>query len=117
MEHKHHTTVLYVLLCLVLAWTIYMYATREPDASWQCSNVICAQYSGPQEWVNQNCFEAPTEQGEATVVCRVTVNGTNRLLPLNQLDLSQVGVCLQAVCTQEIYARAANYTINLSESQ
>jgi hypothetical protein len=116
MEHRlPHVVVLYTLIALLVATSVYLLFFQETDTgTWQCSNVACANYAGPDAWVAQNCFQAPNENGVDTTVCRVAVEGVNRLLPLSQLNLSSLSVCSEYVCVQEVRVRSANYSINLT---
>jgi hypothetical protein len=114
-----HTTILYALLAVVFVVVVLLFISeRKGDNTeqWTCSQVACASSTGPQEWVQSNCFETAIENG-TDVVCRLEVEGVNRLIPLRELNLTDVRVCTQYACVQEVRTRTTNYSINVSATQ
>lgn len=84
----------------------------EESGAWQCNVVNCTRFMTPQEWVDQNCFLSQNE-----TVCKINYQGTNTLLPLNQIDLKNLNQCLNYVCIQEVKVRSVNYPINTTVVQ
>lgn len=110
-RHSNHVIIIYALIALLAAWLFYDLITRDDGSSWMCSNVVCSQVTGPQEWMQQNCFEAATTDN-VQMVCRIQIDGISRLVPLSELNLTGIAVCAQYACVQEVKVRAVNYTVN-----
>lgn len=119
-----HLVVIYAFLALLAVALIYFQAVGGgPSAGdWQCSNVVCSQVMGPEPWIAENCFETPSGPADpatgatgTTTVCRVVVENQNRLVPLAELNLTNLRVCTQYTCVQEVNVRGVNYTVNVTQ--
>lgn len=103
--------VVYVLLAVIIGYLLFTRFAEDGNQSWACNDLGCSSFMTPDEWVNQFC----RLDADNNVVCTVDVNGQQALVPLSQLDLSQLQVCKEYVCVQEIKVRAANYSIDIAQ--
>ena len=84
-------------------------AVLGDDVEWQCSQVACEEFITGQQWAQENCV-----QNGGETVCPVVdqTTGQQVLVPLENIDLSQIQQCVSFVCVQETPVRPANYTID-----
>jgi hypothetical protein len=107
MQSKKEFAILAIPIVALLVWAVV--GLTQDRGSWQCSQVGCGRLITAQEWVDMNCYQLP--QDNSQVVCTVNLNGTNQLVPLTMIDMSNLNQCLDPVCVQEVKVRKANYTI------
>ncbi len=105
--HKKEFFILAVPVAALLVWAVYDITSDWGD--WQCSQVGCGRVITAQEWVDRNCYPLP--QNKEQVVCTVTINNTNQLVPLSMIETSTLNQCIDPVCLQEVWVRKANYSI------
>lgn len=112
-----HIIVLYALVAVAAVALIFLAMQDAPAAEgdWQCSNVICSQVSGPESWIAANCFDTAVGGNATVVVCRVVIDGQNNLIPLAELNLTDLQVCTEYTCVQEVLVRTANRTVNVTQ--
>lgn len=103
---KTQTILILTTILLLTGCTAYQDAQKNAgDIEWLCSAYTCSDEQTGTEWANENC--EVTEQG---TVCPVTVDGQQEMIPLQQLNLTNVNVCQEYTCIEETPSRTTNYT-------
>lgn len=101
--------VAYLLIIVLGAWMV-LSKTGSSGETWQCSNVACSRMMTSQEWVAQNCAVQDNQ-----VVCALDVNGQTAVVPLDQLNLTNLQACAEYKCVLESKVRTVDYPINLTQ--
>ncbi len=102
-----HLLLIYLLLIAMIGWSLYQQLGIKEE--WICSNAVCSKVQTPEEWIKQNCFLVEGKQQ-----CKVNLQGTDQLIPIEKIDTSKINICLEANCIQEARVRSANYTLNIT---
>ena len=74
---------------------------------WACLRLVCIRQMTQDEWTSKYCR---SDQGQTW--CKVqTENGTNYVVPLQNLNLSVINECGEYACMQEALVRNASYRL------
>ena len=114
-SYRDNTKKYIIAIVIIAVITIFIFAGTEATGmvvgsggEWRCNAVNCTRYVAGEEWANSNCF---LQDGQN--VCSVQVNGQNTLLPLEQLDISQISQCIEYNCVEETFVRKVNYPYDI----
>lgn len=110
MKKKVSLNIIPYILILILAGFVAFSYVRDINAKWQCNIVNCTELMTADEWVAENCGQ--TVNG---TMCKVTFQGQQILVPIDQLNLDNLRECKKFACVQETRVRDVNYEIKANQ--
>lgn len=87
-------------------------STDERHLSWECARTACSAFMSEGELIDQACT-----QRNGTYICNVNINGQQRVVPLPELNLTNLNFCKKYVCVKEVQMRDVNYTVNVTTGE
>lgn len=101
-----HFTVLYSLTFMVFLFVLISFSSSDNQGEWLCVEETCLETSPVGEaWITENCGDFQTEQGDVIMACQLMLDGEERIVPFDSLNLSAIQVCAVSQCVQEIRVR------------
>lgn len=71
---------------------------------WVCIANECGEWATGDNWITDNC-RPEGEEGNQTLVCRLTIEDKEYTAPLSIINISNVKSCRQQDCITEVYVR------------
>jgi len=71
---------------------------------WVCIAKECSEWATGDDWITDNC-RPEGEEGNQTLVCRLTIEDKEYTAPLSIINISNVKSCREFDCITEVYVR------------
>lgn len=107
MEKKTLRNIGFVLLAILLIVITAMSAMSFRElygGQWVCIAKECSEWATGDNWITDNC-RPEGEQGNQTLVCKLTIEDKEYTAPLSIINLSNVRSCRKHDCITEVYVR------------